>query len=64
VNGFTWYKCFGGKAINRSLGRPSHRWEGNIKVDRREMGCILLAQDKNQCRALVNTVMEIVRIAV
>jgi hypothetical protein len=22
----------------RPLGRPSHRWEGNIKIDRQEVG--------------------------
>jgi hypothetical protein len=44
------------------VGRPSHRWEDNIKLDLREMGidgvnCIQLAQDKVQRRAFVNTVM-------
>jgi hypothetical protein len=23
----------------RSLGRPRHRWENNIKVDLKEVGC-------------------------
>jgi hypothetical protein len=47
---------------NRLLGRPRHRWSDNIKMDLRkiEWGCmdwIDLAQDKDQRRALVNTVM-------
>ena len=46
----------------RLLGRPSHRWEDNIKMDLREVGCggmdwIELAQDKDWWRALVNAVM-------
>jgi hypothetical protein len=48
----------------RPLGRPGHRWVDNIKVDLREIGWrgknwIDLAQDRNQCRALVNTVMNL-----
>ena len=36
----------------RPLGRPRHRWEDNIKMDLREMGCdagdwIALAEDRN-----------------
>jgi len=23
----------------RQLGRPRHRWEGNIKIDLQEVGC-------------------------
>jgi hypothetical protein len=46
----------------RPLGRPRDRWEDNIKVDLREiewggMHRIDLAQDRDQWRALVNTVM-------
>jgi hypothetical protein len=46
----------------RPLGRPRHRWEGNIKMDVKEMGCrvmdwIELAQDRERWRALVNAVM-------
>jgi hypothetical protein len=46
----------GGK---RPLGRPKRRWEDNIKMDLREIGMdwIDLAQDRDQWRALVNTVM-------
>jgi hypothetical protein len=48
----------------RSLGRPSHRWMNNIKIDVRElswggMDWIYLAHDRNQWRALVNTVMNL-----
>jgi hypothetical protein len=48
----------------RPLGRPKHRWEHNIKIDLREMGWggidwIDLAQDRDQWRALVNTVMNL-----
>jgi hypothetical protein len=47
---------------NRPLGRPRRRWVNNIKMDLREIGsggmsCIDLAQDRDQWRALVNTVM-------
>jgi hypothetical protein len=46
----------------RPLGRPRRRWVDNIKVDLRERGwdCmdwIDVAQDRDQWRALVNTVM-------
>jgi hypothetical protein len=48
----------------RPLGRPKHRWEDNIKMDLREIGWggmdwIDLAQDRDQWRALVNTVMNL-----
>jgi hypothetical protein len=46
----------------RSLGRPKRRWVDNIKIDLRDVGWdgvdwIELAQDRDQWRALVNTVM-------
>jgi hypothetical protein len=46
------------------LGRPRRRWVDNIKMDLTEIGWdgmdwIYLAQDKDQWRALVNTVMNI-----
>ena len=46
----------------RRLGRPRRRWEDNIKMDLREVGCgcmdwIELAQDRDRWRALVNVVM-------
>jgi hypothetical protein len=48
----------------RQLGRPRRRWEDNIKMDLREIGIdgenwILLAQDRVQWRAFVNTVMNL-----
>jgi hypothetical protein len=48
----------------RPLGRPKRRWVDNIKMDLRERGWdgvdwIELAQDREQCRALVNTVMNL-----
>jgi hypothetical protein len=46
------------------LGRPRRRWVDNIKMDFREiewdcMDWIDLAQDRDQWRALVNTVMNL-----
>jgi hypothetical protein len=48
----------------RPLGRPRRRWVDNIKMDLREVGWggrdwIELAQDRDQWRALVNTVMNL-----
>jgi hypothetical protein len=48
----------------RPLGRPSRRWVDNIEMDLGEIGwdgrdCIELAQDRDQWRALVNTVMNL-----
>jgi hypothetical protein len=48
----------------RPLGRPRCRWEDNIKMDLKEIGWggmdwIDLAQDRDQWRALVNTVMNL-----
>jgi hypothetical protein len=48
----------------RPLGRPSYRWEDNIKMDLREIGFgdvdwILLAQDRDTWWALVNMVMNL-----
>jgi hypothetical protein len=34
------YRVFVGKPEeNRPLGRPRHRWEGNIKMGLQEVGC-------------------------
>jgi len=49
---------------NRPLGRPSRRWEDNIKTDLQKVGCgvmdwIELALDWDSWRALVNAVMNI-----
>jgi hypothetical protein len=46
----------------KTLGRPRRRWPDNVKIGLREIGWsgmdwIDLAQDRNQWRALVNTVM-------
>jgi hypothetical protein len=43
----------------RPLGRPRRRWVNNIQMDLREIGWhgLDLAQDREQWRALVNTVM-------
>jgi hypothetical protein len=48
----------------RPLGRPRHRWVDNIKMDLRVTGwygmdLIDLAQDRDQWRALVNTVINL-----
>jgi hypothetical protein len=48
----------------RPLGRPRRRWVCNIKMDLREIGWdrmewIDLAQDRDQWRVLVNTVMNL-----
>jgi hypothetical protein len=59
------YRILVGKAEGkRSLGRPRRRWEENIRMDLREIGWdgmdwIDLAQDWDQWRALVNTVMNL-----
>jgi hypothetical protein len=47
----------------RPLGRPRSRWVKNMKIDLGEIGWggmdwIDLAQDRDQWRALVNTVMK------
>jgi hypothetical protein len=46
------------------LGGPRHRWEDNITMDIREIvwggvNWIHLAQDRDQWRALVNAVMNL-----
>jgi hypothetical protein len=41
----------------RPLGRPRRRWVNNIKMDLRDW--IDLAQDRDQWRALVKTVMNL-----
>jgi hypothetical protein len=48
----------------RPLGRPRRRWVDNIKMDLKEIGSdgvdwIDLAQNRDQWRALVNTVMNL-----
>jgi hypothetical protein len=46
------------------IGRPTHRWENNVKINLTEivwggMDWIDLAHDRDQWRALVNTVMNL-----
>jgi hypothetical protein len=59
------YRVLVGKPEGRRpLERPRRRWEDNIKMDLREVGCggvdwIDLAQDRDRRRALVYTVMNL-----
>ena len=48
----------------RPLGRPRRRWEDNIKIHLKEVGCRGLdwnglAQDRDRWRALVSAVMNL-----
>jgi hypothetical protein len=50
--------------VKRSLGKPRHRWEDNIKMDLQEVGCggmdwIKLAQDRDRWQALLNAVINL-----
>jgi hypothetical protein len=54
----------GKPAEKRPLGRPMRRWVNNIKMYLREIGWdnidwIDLAQNRDQWRALVNTVLNL-----
>jgi hypothetical protein len=54
----------GSSAGKRPLGRPRRRWEGNIKMDLREIEIdgadwIRLAQDRVQWQTFVTTVMNL-----
>jgi hypothetical protein len=59
------YRILVGKPEGKKpLGRPRCRWVDTIKMDFREIGwdgvdLIKLAQDRDQWRALVNTVMNL-----
>jgi len=46
------------------LGRPRHRWVGNIRMDLQEVGCgymdwIGLGRDRDRWRKLVSAVMNL-----
>ena len=48
----------------RPLGRPRHVWEYNIKMELQEMrwgfmGWIVLTENRDRCRVLVNAVMNL-----
>jgi hypothetical protein len=66
TNGEKWNACgllVGRSAGKRQVGRPRRRLVNNIKMDLREIGWgslywIDLAQDRDQWRALVNTVIQ------
>jgi hypothetical protein len=50
----------------RPLGRPTRKWENNIKMDLKEtrwksLDWTHMTQDRDQLRALVNTVMNLRR---
>jgi hypothetical protein len=59
------YRILVGKPEGRRpLGRPRRKWVDNIKLDLREIGWdgmdwIDLTQDRDQWRALVNTLMKL-----
>jgi hypothetical protein len=59
------YKVLVGKPVGKKpLGRPRRRWEDGIRMDLREIGLggvdwIRLAQDRDQWRAAVSAVMNL-----
>ena len=59
------YRALVGKPEGkRPLGKPRRRWEDTISMDLKEMGCvpgdsIALAEDTDQSRAYVRTVMNL-----
>jgi hypothetical protein len=59
-----WRVLVGKPEGKRPLGRPRRKLDDNTKMDYREVGWgdvdwIHMAQDRNQWRALVNTVMNL-----
>ena len=59
------YRVLVGKHVGkRPSGMPRRRWEDNIRMDLREVGCdpgewIDLAEDRDQWRAYVRAVMNL-----
>ena len=59
------FKILTGKPTGkRPLGRPRCRWEGNIRMDFKEIGintrdCVRPAHNRNYWRALVNTTLNL-----
>jgi hypothetical protein len=59
------YKVMVGKPEGKGpFGRPRHRWEGNIRMDLREIGWesvnwFHLSQDRDQWLAVLNMVMNL-----
>jgi len=43
----------------RPLGRPRHRWEGNIKMDLQEVNWVELAQDRDSWWAFEKALMNL-----
>jgi hypothetical protein len=64
--GRTAYRVFMGESEGKRLplGKSRHMWADNIKMNLREIGWggmdwLHLAQDRDQWRGLVNTVMDL-----
>jgi hypothetical protein len=63
--GISVYRLLVGKPEGeRPMGRPRRRWEDNIKMDLKGIGCegmdsIVLALDRDRWRAFVNAVMNL-----
>jgi hypothetical protein len=59
------YRALVGKhERKRTLGRPRRKWEDNINTDLQEVGCesmdwMVLVQDRDRWRVLVNVVMNL-----
>jgi hypothetical protein len=54
-------QAFDGKARRKetTLERPRRRWEDGMRMDLREIGWGSVGEDRDQWRALVNTVMNL-----
>jgi hypothetical protein len=59
------YRIHVGKPERKTqVGRPGYRWKANIKINLRDsrlggFDWIRVAQDRDQCRALVKTVTDL-----